>query len=76
MTSLCPKCHRPFTKEVVKSEVMKNSISSALRAPIIGTQSRPCYVDVTNAVVETKSHYRCKHCGHEWTENKTVELNA
>jgi len=74
LSFLCPRCHRPFTKQIVKREVVDDKVSEAPKFE--GSRSRPYSVDVTKAVVKYAHYCRCRHCGHEWTETKVVEFNA
>jgi len=71
---LCPECHRPFTKEIVRREVVDDKVHEAPKFE--GTRSRPYPVEVTKAVVNHAHYCRCRHRGHEWTEYKLVEFDA
>ena len=74
MSILCPKCHRPFTKQIVKREPVKDYVHEAEHFE--GTRSRPFSVDTSMAVVETVHYCKCNHCGHEWTETKIVKFDT
>ena len=73
MSFLCPKCHRPFTKQIVKREALSEHAHEA--GHFAGTRSRPFQVDTSKEVVEMMHFCRCRHCGHEWTETKTVRFD-
>ena len=74
MAVLCPKCHRPFTKEIVKREPLKDYTHEAEHFQ--GTRSRPFPVDTSKEVVEFAHHCRCRHCGYEWDETKVVKFDV
>ena len=71
---LCPKCHRLFSKELERKEIVSNDIREGV--PFTGTRARFVPVEVRKAVVKYNYYYKCKHCQHEWTETKLVEFNA
>lgn len=74
MSVLCPGCHRPFTTQIVKREVMGDELHKA--EPFTGTRSRPFSVDVSKAVVEYRHYCICRYCEYEWTETRVVKFNA
>jgi len=64
----CPSCGRRFeirlvSKKLVEEEEVFVSPSSPL-APLILDEGMPRIVDTE----EFQYAYRCKHCGHEWSE--------
>jgi len=76
----CPSCGRRFEirlvrKEQVDSEEitedLKRSVPSASIRPsgIILSQDAPSIVDVE----DFQYTYKCKHCGHEWSEVQKTE---
>ena len=74
---VCPKCHRIFSREVEEKEVLEENFVRAPERPsmsedesIPASFSRP---SVGERVVTYRYHYRCKHCGHEWTDVKEEE---
>jgi DNA-directed RNA polymerase subunit RPC12/RpoP len=73
LSFLCPKCHRPFTKEIVKREPTKDITHTPPKFE--GSRSRPFSVDTSKEVVEFTHYCRCKHCGHEWAETKIVKFD-
>jgi len=78
MSFFCPKCHRPFTKEILKREPVKiweHRPEYFDRGGLHGTLTSPSSVDTSREIVEVAHHCSCKHCRHEWTEIKTVEFD-
>ncbi|HXW95503.1 MAG TPA: hypothetical protein VEJ19_07340 [Nitrososphaerales archaeon] len=69
-----PKCHRPFTKQIVKREAAKDYTHEAEH--FSGTRNRPYSVDVSKEFVEFVHYCKCRHCGYEWTETKTVKFEV
>jgi len=79
MTSLlCPKCHRPFTKEILKREPVKVWEHQPEYYGEVGlheARTCPSSVDALKEIVEVAHCCSCKHCRHVWTEIKTVEFD-
>ena len=78
MSFFCPKCHRPFTKEILTREPVKIWEHQARyfdRGGLHATLTCPSSVDTSKEIVEVAHHCSCKHCRHEWTEIKTVEFD-
>jgi len=78
MSLLCPKCHMPFTKEILKREPVKIWEHQPERfdeESFHETLTCPSSIDTLKEIVEFAHHCSCKHCGHEWTETKTVEFD-
>jgi len=74
MAALCPNCHRPFSKEVEKKEIVKDSVHEGNQ--FTGTRTKfPVPLDLGKEIVDFKYYYKCKHCGYEWTEIKQVEFD-
>jgi len=77
---MCPRCHRLFTRELEKKEFVNHDFAmvqgepSALEGAIKANASRPYYV--RKEFSRYRYHYRCKHCGHEWTELRTEITDA
>jgi hypothetical protein len=77
---LCPQCHRPFEKELEEKEYVNREFvtvpgePSALRGATRPTAWQPYYV--RKELSRYRYHYKCKHCGHEWTETKIEERDA
>ena len=77
MSILCPSCHRPFTKEITKSEPVKvweHEPDPFCEKQFGRTQACPSSVDIAKEIVEFEHHCSCKHCRYEWTETRTVEF--
>jgi peptide subunit release factor 1 (eRF1) len=72
---LCPQCHRLFTREVEEKELVNHDFAmvqeepAALMEAARGTAWEPLLV--RKEIARYRYIYRCKHCGHEWTEVKT-----
>jgi predicted RNA-binding Zn-ribbon protein involved in translation (DUF1610 family) len=69
----CPSCGRRFEIRLVSKRLMgseehfkeeKAVAPVSPQAPLLLTDDCPCIVDVK----EFQYTYRCKHCGHEWSE--------
>jgi DNA-directed RNA polymerase subunit RPC12/RpoP len=76
----CPACGRRFEirliekklvderqdQEIIKHDLMIPNPSSSkfTLPPVVVEESVPLTIDVT----EFQYSYRCKHCGHEWSE--------
>jgi hypothetical protein len=77
---ICPQCHRLFTKELEDKEFIGSEIvevpgePASLKGETRLSTSEPYFVK--KEVSRYKYHYKCKHCGHEWTEMRTQERNA
>ena len=75
----CPSCGRRFEVRLVKKEsVGEEDLPATVRkaagryinpAPVLMTEDAPVVVDIE----EFQYTYRCKHCGHEWTEVHETE---
>jgi uncharacterized Zn finger protein len=75
----CPSCGRRFEVRLVKKEeVGQEDLSGAVRkaagryinpAPALMTEDAPVVVDIE----EFQYTYRCKHCGHQWSEVHETE---
>jgi hypothetical protein len=84
----CPSCGRRFEvrlvrKESLGEEDLPGTIPGTIRraagqytnpgyinpAPVLLTEDEPAVVDIE----EFRYTYRCKHCGHEWTEAHETE---
>ena len=82
----CPSCGRRFDIRIVGKEVVKvdeereqmerpivppvNQISGMpAPVPLVLEEGAPTMVEID----EYRYHYRCKHCGHEWTEKQVKE---
>ena len=87
----CPSCGRRFEirlvrKEEVASQAMEEAMPDVgVKAPVIAAAASeriggrlvlqddaPSIVDVD----EFQYTYRCRHCGHEWSEVRTQERVA
>ena len=80
----CPSCGRRFEIRLVKKESLGEedvagterraagryiSPQFILPAPVPLTEDEPVVVDIE----EFRYTYKCKHCGHEWTEAHETE---
>ncbi|MFI5420870.1 MAG: hypothetical protein ACHQ1H_07870 [Nitrososphaerales archaeon] len=77
----CPNCGKRFEvrlvdKKLVKSESIQENVP--INSDYFGSyngsylevgETEPVVVDVE----EFEYKYKCKHCGHEWTEEKDEE---
>lgn len=72
MAILCPKCHRPFTKQMERSEAEDVGVGEP--PSYTGPRNQPILVDKTD--VEYNRYYKCRHCGHEWVETRLGESGA
>jgi len=79
----CPSCGKRFEirlvgkkleeEEGISGEERIDSMTGALKlVPIVVNEERPVLVDVK----EFQYTYRCKHCGHTWTEVRDVKRDA
>jgi len=77
---MCPKCHRPFTKELEDKEFIGHEVVEVPEEPAsLKGATRPGTwepIFVKKDVSRYRYHYKCKRCGHEWTETKTEERSA
>ena len=75
----CPSCGRRFEVRLVRNESVSktDTVETRDRAagpyinpdPVLMTDDGPVVVDIE----EFQYTYRCKHCGHEWTEAHETE---
>jgi predicted RNA-binding Zn-ribbon protein involved in translation (DUF1610 family) len=80
----CPSCGRRFEvrlvrKESLGQEDLPETITKATGryttpgyinpAPVLLTEDEPVVVDIE----EFQYTYKCKHCGHEWSEVRQTE---
>jgi uncharacterized Zn finger protein len=75
----CPSCGRRFEVRLVRKELVdeKDIPQTVKRAagpyinpvPALMTEDEPVVVDIE----EFQYTYRCKHCGHGWTEAHETE---
>ena len=77
---MCPKCHRIFTREVEQKEVIDEQLISAPPDPPFvmggGNLQDPNLApgpSVPTEEITIKYHFKCKHCGYEWTDVKTED---
>jgi len=77
---ICPQCHRLFTKELEEKEFVGHDFVEEPGEPIgLKGATRPGTWEpyfVRKEISRYRYHYKCKHCGHEWTEIKIEERNA
>ena len=83
MSITCPKCHRPFTKELEGEKLLAENEGEEKRIDaMVGNRPMLGMSRITGATETTSVHtidltyedrFKCKHCGHEWTELKTKE---
>ncbi|HEV2390692.1 MAG TPA: hypothetical protein VGS04_08215 [Nitrososphaerales archaeon] len=76
----CPSCGRRFEIRLVKKEGLgSEELTEDLKQPVpadvgiraqgtLVTEDTPSIVDIE----EFQYTYRCKHCGHEWSEVRTT----
>ena len=80
----CPACGRRFhiklvSKRLVDEKRETEEIKQVTMSPNIGVYSRtpiaPIIVEqsvpITIDVEDFQYSYKCKHCGHEWSETQT-----
>ena len=86
----CPSCGRRFEIRLVsKKEVTSQAMEEAMpdvgvKAPVMAAASerlggRLVVQDDTPSIVDVDEFqytYRCRHCGHEWSEVRTQERVA
>ena len=77
----CPECGRRFhikleEKKMVHLERRTTQMPGASRGPRAGLgagYAKPTFVSVgppvTLDIEDFEYHYKCGHCGHEWTEH-------
>ena len=83
----CPSCGRRFHIKLIKKEMtdikretvdvhggvpvrmMASTAGAAMMGPILVEETIPVVVDID----EFKYSYKCKHCGHEWSETHMEE---
>jgi len=75
----CPKCHRLFTKELEEKEFVNHEFVMVPGEPSYGGGGnrdgwKPYFV--RKELSRYRYKYKCKHCGHEWAEIRTVETDA
>ena len=70
----CPGCGRRFhIKLVEKDELASYDTESEGPIQIVGGRSVAYVGEGPTMYFDIKEfayHYKCKHCGHEWTENR------
>ena len=74
---VCPVCHRFFSREVEGAEFVSRELADVPVEPGLGPRSgswTPTFA--RREYVRYRYRYKCKHCGHEWSEIKTEEHNA
>ena len=82
----CPQCGRRFHIKLVSKKLVnlqRETVESKTAVPIMGSRfgsmgsPAPIIVQtgepVTIDVEEFQYAYRCKHCGHEWSEKRVEE---
>jgi DNA-directed RNA polymerase subunit RPC12/RpoP len=85
----CPSCGRRFEIRLVKKEQADSSelteklerpmnpITARSMSPIISTRSAPALLsNEAPSIVDIEDFrysYKCKHCGHEWSEVRETE---
>jgi hypothetical protein len=75
MSVLCPKCHRPFSNEFEKKEVINEDYHEGEQFTGTRSKAKTLFpVDRPKEIVIFKYYYKCKHCGFEWTETKSVDF--
>jgi len=76
----CPECHRLFTKELEEKEFIGHDLVEVPGEPVgLKGATRPGTWEpyfMKKDISKYRSYYKCKHCGHEWTETRTEERNA
>jgi DNA-directed RNA polymerase subunit RPC12/RpoP len=75
----CPSCGRRFEVRLVRKEAVGeqdlSETEERIRAPFIApaptlmTEDAPVVVNIE----EFQYTYKCKHCGHEWSEVQDTE---
>jgi C4-type Zn-finger protein len=78
----CPSCGRRFQIRLVSKKLvgerkdveqmtqgMVQPVAAASFTPIVVEESVPLTIDVE----DFQYSYRCKHCGHQWTEMHETE---
>ena len=79
----CPGCGRRFHIKLERKELisvdrepipgMTHTIrelgTDVFTLPVVVHDERPVVLDIE----EFQYHYKCKHCGHEWTEHHREE---
>jgi hypothetical protein len=77
---ICPQCHRLFTKELEDKELVGRDIVEEPGEPVsLEGATRPGTWEpyfVRKEISRYRYRYKCKHCGHEWTEIKIEERDA
>jgi hypothetical protein len=77
---ICPQCHRLFTKELEDKEFVGHDFVEGPGEPVgLSGATRPGTWEpyfVRKEISRYRYRYKCKHCGHEWTEIKIEERNA
>jgi len=83
----CPSCGRRFEIRLVNKKLMGSEQSeskiqqatlSSISAPVVLESNVPVLVEVD----DFRYTYRCKHCGHQWseehfkTENERIDQNV
>lgn len=68
----CPNCRRRFYVKLVSKEHLHTERESGWTArygPHGGFEGRPMVLEVD----EVQYNYKCKSCGHEWSEKRTEQ---
>jgi rubredoxin len=77
---ICPQCHRLFTKELEDKEFVGHDFVEEPGEPVgLKGATRPGTWEpyfVRKEISRYRYRYKCKHCGHEWTEIKIERRNA
>lgn len=83
----CPNCHKFFTIEKEGSEIVDDEKAEGLHSTLkddlkdvedfakhpLNMHPMPEETEDEVEDVTTEYKYKCKHCGHEWSEFKTKE---
>jgi rubredoxin len=77
---MCPECHRLFTKELEDKQFIGHEVVEVPEEPasLKGSTRLSTWepIFVKKDISRYRYRYKCKHCGHEWTEIKTEERSA
>jgi hypothetical protein len=73
---MCPQCHRVFSREVEEKEEIAENFTPVADGPAMYLPLAPIDRSTKYQMerVTYRYHYKCKHCGHEWTETRTEEI--
>jgi predicted RNA-binding Zn-ribbon protein involved in translation (DUF1610 family) len=63
----CPECGKGGSGELIESEMINSVVRTEMRTHLGLFRQEKRQVQVTEETYE--DHFKCQHCGHQWTKN-------